>query len=299
MKRAQILHNPRAGKARHSKQELIALLEGEGFECGYSSTKEKGWKKMEPQPDFLVIAGGDGTVRQVAVKLLSKKPNKNLPIALLPLGTANNIAKSLGIATGNARDFLNNLDHRKTKKYDVGIIGGLEAEEPSIFLESFGYGVFPELMQRMKQNNGQHPGNPEKEMRAALELLRSIVISHPSAPFHITADGRTYDGKYLMVEVMNISSIGPNLKLAPRADPGDGKLELVLLSDEHRSEFAEYISGKIQGVEYHFAPQAISAEKIEISTPSKSLHIDDERLTLERAADIMLRPAPAVMEFLV
>lgn len=298
MKKAQILHNPGAGKAQHSKQELIALVESQGFECGYSSTKEKGWKKLEPDTDFLVVAGGDGTVRQVAVKLLSKKPEKNLPVALLPLGTANNIAEALGIKGKNARDFLQSLDHRKTQQYDAGVIEGLDTESP-IFLESFGYGVFPELMKRMKENEGQHPGNPGKEIRSALEMLRSIVISHPAEPFRITADGRIYDGHYLLVEVMNISSIGPNLKLAPQADPGDGKLDLILLSDEHRGEFAKYISGKIQGVDYHFAPPAISAKKITIRSDSSSLHVDDERMTTGNPADIKLRLEPAVMEFLV
>ncbi len=297
MKKAQILHNPDAGKARHSKKELISLVKSKGFECGYSSTKKKGWKKFHPQTDFLVVAGGDGTVRRVAVKILSKQPEKNLPIALLPLGTANNIAKSLGIG-GNTNNFLNQVDHRKTKKYDLGIIEGLEAET-SIFLESFGYGVFPELMKRVKQHSGRELGNPEKEIRAALELLRSIVISYPAEPFSITADGRVYDGHYLLVEVMNTSSIGPNLKLSPQADPGDGRFELILLSDQHRGEFASYISGKIQGVEYHFTPQVISAKKITISTPLASLHIDDERITIKKNSSVKLRPEPAVMEFLL
>jgi diacylglycerol kinase (ATP) len=69
MKRAHILHNPNAGSQDQSKNDLIKLIESHGYECGYSSTKEVKWKKVDPKTDFLVVAGGDGTVRTVAVDL--------------------------------------------------------------------------------------------------------------------------------------------------------------------------------------------------------------------------------------
>ena len=61
----------------------------------YQSCKEKKWKKVLKKPcDIVAVAGGDGTVGKVARELIEKR----IPIAVLPLGTANNIAKSLGIA---------------------------------------------------------------------------------------------------------------------------------------------------------------------------------------------------------
>src|SRR5688500_13300883 len=98
MKKAWIFHNRNAGKQEYTKKKIISLLTSHGFECGYSSTKGDGWKKMDPETDFIVIGGGDGTVRRIAVKLLHKDRSKTrFPIALLPLGTANNIAKSLDL----------------------------------------------------------------------------------------------------------------------------------------------------------------------------------------------------------
>ena len=69
MKNAKILHNPNAGKQEHSKKKLMSLVKSNGFDCGYSSTKKIKWKKVKPDTDFLVIAGGDGTVRDVVVNL--------------------------------------------------------------------------------------------------------------------------------------------------------------------------------------------------------------------------------------
>ena len=63
MKNAKILHNPNAGKQEHTKKKLVSLVKSNGFECGYSSTKDINWKKIKPDSDFLILAGGDGTVR--------------------------------------------------------------------------------------------------------------------------------------------------------------------------------------------------------------------------------------------
>ncbi len=88
MKVINLLHNPTAGNEDHAKEELISLLEANGFKCCYSSIKEN-WKKMDEKVDFIVAAGGDGTTRKLTKQLLDRKlSEKTWPIALLPLGTA-------------------------------------------------------------------------------------------------------------------------------------------------------------------------------------------------------------------
>lgn len=296
MKKAHILHNPSAGKGEYTKKELIAIIEGQGFECGYSSTKEKGWKKMDDDVDFLVIAGGDGTVRKVAIKLLDKEGGKNPPIALLPLGTANNIAKSLGI-DGHAKEIISNIDKDKRKKFDVGRLKGLE--EGSVFLESFGYGIFPSLMSMMKKNPVSEAKAPEEELQTALERVHNIILSQDAASFDISIDGREHTGSYIMVEVMNIFSIGPNLGLSPNSDPGDGQFEVVLIPESQREEFASYISHKISGVDKTFIPLIVKGSDISIDTSVKTLHIDDELIDVKKPGKVAIKPDRAMLEFLV
>jgi len=100
MKYAKLVHNPTAGEGDHSKKKLIKKIEKAGYTCSYSSTKEKGWENIdEDKTDLLIVAGGDGTVRKSVAKLLTRKViDKKLPVALLPCGTANNIAKALGLS---------------------------------------------------------------------------------------------------------------------------------------------------------------------------------------------------------
>src|SRR5690349_12611797 len=74
MKNIQLLHNPAAGEGQYSKKDLLRIICSEGHECSYSSTKKEGWECLtNEQPDFIAVAGGDGTVRKLARELLNRK----------------------------------------------------------------------------------------------------------------------------------------------------------------------------------------------------------------------------------
>ena len=78
MKKAMVLHNPGAGEGETSERKLIAKIESAGFKCSYSSTKEFRWENIDTDDaDFLVLAGGDGTVRRIAEELLVRKVIEN------------------------------------------------------------------------------------------------------------------------------------------------------------------------------------------------------------------------------
>ncbi len=297
MKHAHILHNPTAGSQDQSKHDLISLIESNGIECGYSSTKDIKWKKVDQDTDFLVIAGGDGTVRKVALELLQKERfRKHLPVLLLPMGTANNISKALGIE-GHEQEIVQMLDNKKVKKYDVGIVEGWKNEK--IFLESFGLGVFPKLMKRMKDLPEREEATPEENLQLALEELHKIVLSYKPQTLEIRIDSEELTGKFLMVEVMNTTSIGPNLKLSPESDPGDGEFELILIPESQREEFASYVSYKISGIEKSFTPQIIKGKKIVFNAPPGLLHTDDELIKTKKERKIRISPEWGMMEFFV
>jgi len=297
MKHAHILHNPTAGSQDQSKHELIELIESNGLECGYSSTKDIKWKKVDPDTDFLVVAGGDGTVRQVAVELLQKERfKKKLPVLLLPTGTANNISKSLDIA-GHEAEICAILDNKRVKKYDVGVVEGLKKR--MIFLESFGYGVFPQLMKVIKNNEDRKDATPEESLKQALETLHEVIIDFKALPAGISIDGERYDDEYLMVEVMNTASIGPNLMLSPDSDPGDGQFEVVLVPTSQRAELAKYVSYKLGGIETTFTPIVVKGKKINLYTEGGLLHADDELIKTKKPKKIRIRPEWGMMEFFV
>jgi diacylglycerol kinase family enzyme len=145
MKIINLLHNPTAGSEDHDREELTFLMERNGFECQYSSIK-KNWKDIDERVDFIVAAGGDGTIRKITKELLDRKlSEKTWPIALLPLGTANNIAQSVDIE-GSTEEIIRSWHHSHIKEFDEGRIRNLPKIE--FFLESLGYGLFPYLIKK-------------------------------------------------------------------------------------------------------------------------------------------------------
>jgi diacylglycerol kinase (ATP) len=297
MKRALLLHNPGAGDEEHSAEELKGLICDHGFECIYSSVKDKEWKDFDFEFDFLVVAGGDGTVRKVAKELLTRKMiDKIWPIGLLPFGTANNIAKTLNL-NKSTEAIIEDWQQQNMQKFDVGRIENVEDAE--LFLESLGYGVFPYLMIQMKNREVKDDETPDEKMKAALQLLHQIILSYPLHYCELKIDGKDYSGQYLLLEVMNTKSIGPNLFLAPDADPGDGMLEIVAVTNENKEAFERYVAGKINGEELPFDFTHFRGKNISLNWEGTHIHVDDEVIKIKKAQEVKVELKEGLLQFLV
>ena len=93
--RITLIHNPGAGRqGADDARKLVRFLEHQGYEVRYQSAKEEDWKKALKKPaGMIVVAGGDGTVAKVTRRMVGR----GIPVGLLPSGTANNIARTLGL----------------------------------------------------------------------------------------------------------------------------------------------------------------------------------------------------------
>jgi diacylglycerol kinase family enzyme len=297
MKVAQLIHNPEAGDEEHSKKELISIIEANGFTCKYASTKRKGWKEVDPEVDFLIAAGGDGTVRKIIKLLLKRKVlEKTWPVALLPLGTANNIAKTLGIS-GTTEEIIQSWHEAKLKKYDVGKIHDLE--DAQFFLESFGYGIFPYLVLEMEKQGKNTTEDPESKMQAALELLHQIALAYEPRICELEVDGTNHSGKFLLAEIMNTRSIGPNLVLSPGSDVSDGEFEVVIVPENHKERFASYVLSKLKGVEEKFESSILKGKNIRISWEGTHIHVDGNIVKTNKAKEVRIEMMAGLVEFLI
>lgn len=296
MKLAQLLHNPAAGEEAHGKRELIKLIEQTlDVECRYFSTKEKDWKDIEPGIDLLVIAGGDGTVRKVARELLNRKRiDRQVPIAILPLGTANNIAKTLNI-TGEVKDIIKCWRKKNIKRFDIGRLEGVEDQQ--FFLEGFGFGLFPSLIKAMRGPDKALKKNPDEKMQRAVEELEEIILSKKPFSCSVEIDGVDHSGNYILVEVLNTESIGPNLRLAPGANPGDGKLELVLLTEKHRDQLLNQLRLPNGDTHTHFP--TYKGFSIHLHCEETQLHVDDEFLKIKTPGPVHIEAQTGLLDFLV
>jgi len=291
MKFVELIHNPKAGEGENTMSDLVTLLKDEGYDCSYSSTAElKEGKKFTKAADLIVIAGGDGTVRKLAPYVIGTR----IPLTILPIGTANNIAQTLAIK-GGYRNIIRHWAEGKMISFDVGKVEPLDHH--NFFLEAVGFGVFPKMMDEIRRQK-KNDGTPEENMRTALTLLHEIVLDYKARPCTIEIDDARHKGTYIAVEVMNISHIGPNLRLAPAANVGDGEFEVVLIAESQRSQFAEYLQRKTRGVEEPVAFSVLKAKRLKIFWEGKHVHVDDTVVPLDEHTEVNISLQPGGLTFL-
>jgi diacylglycerol kinase (ATP) len=294
MARVKLLHNAKAGDESHSERKLISMIESKGFICDYSSIKADEYD-IPDETDFIVIAGGDGTVKKTAKKLFERKLiDKQFPLAILPLGTANNLSKSLNIDL-DPETTIDSWKKPHIKKFDVGRIYGMG--KVNFFLEGMGYGIFPYLIHKMKAVDEELADDPEKKTEEALKILHKITLSYKTQYAHIVIDGQDHSGNYLMLEIMNIPSIGPNLLLAPEADSGDGFFEVILIPEEKRKQLAGYIESKLKGKEITLDLQPIKGKQIYVKWQGQDGHIDDKLVRLKDHPELKIENHKGLLEF--
>ncbi|MFC0319141.1 MULTISPECIES: diacylglycerol/lipid kinase family protein [Olivibacter] len=291
-----ILHNPKAGDKDHQKNELVNAIKEAGYNAIYSSIRQKKWQKIDKAIDIILIVGGDGTVRKVASVLLKRTwLDKKLLLSLLPMGTANNVALTLG-SPDNIKKLLNRLAKKNIKKVDVGAVD--LGVEQNFFLESLGVGLLPKLMREMEKIKTDNLESKEDEISLALHTLLTISLSYEARQAHITIDGKKITGKYLLIEVLNICSIGPNLKLAPEADMTDGLFEVVLLEEGQRDVFIEYVKNVALGKTKKGPWKIIRGRDIQIQWDGTWIHVDDEYVQLKDKTDLLVEARPQILDFL-
>ncbi len=234
--RTLLLHNPSAGDAHPSKDELLARLEAEGFSPTYQSTKDKSYKDaLRKKWDLVVVAGGDGTVIRTARRL----HHRSVPLAILPLGTANNIASVFGLDR-DIDALIAGLEDATVERLDVGLARGPWGKRR--FLEAVGFGSIAAAIAHAEGKDDE-PKSPKKTLGIDMgrEELRDHLNEAEALRFEVDVDGEVFAGEFLLVEVLNISRTGPALPISFLAEPDDGLLDIVFLFKNDRAPMLKWL----------------------------------------------------------
>jgi diacylglycerol kinase (ATP) len=273
--RVTLVHNPKSGKHETPGPELLELLSAAGHEAVYHSTKKGGWKKALREPaDLVVAAGGDGTV----AKVLKQLAGRHIPVAILPTGTSNNIATTLGVS-GTPEELIGRWNSAKITPFDLGVMSA--GGEDCTFAEAFGLGLFARFLKLAKKRNrdgkktakGSGPGKPRSGIPLMLDALERLAPRECT----MSLDGRDASGDYLMVEVMNIRAIGGRLAFAPGADPGDGSFDVVTVRTSERAALAEFLRAHEAGRDQPKRLRCVRARSLHMVCTGSDLHLDDVR----------------------
>lgn len=228
--RVALLHNTSAGSEDHTDEELTDLIRGVGGKVVHVVSRISDLTEaLHEQPcDLVVVAGGDGTVGRTACELSGWQ----VPLAILPLGTANNTARSLDLPL-RLKKLAKSWSKAEKVPFDLGVLD--DGVQRTRFAECVGWGAFTQTIVAAKRRDSDGEGSVRQTLRRDRKLFRSRVRELETRSYEVEIDGRDCSGQYVLVEVMNLSLLGPQLPLSPLSNPSDGQVEVVLVGDTERA----------------------------------------------------------------
>ena len=270
-----LIYNPGAGvNEQPSCEELLDLIRRAGHDASSLSLTQNGWQEALHRPlDVVAVAGGDGTVGQI-VKQLERL---RTAIAVIPMGTANNIGKTLALAERPLDQWIAEWSSARRLKFDMGAAAGPWGTR--YFVEGLGIGVFTGIMSRLGASGNieiSHFDDADEKITSVLEILHHRLQTYPAQKLELTFDGEPVNGEYILLEMMNTPLVGPNLFLAPNADPGDGFLDVVLVTKAERRKFSRYLRDWMEGKMRSPDFPVHRAREIKLEWTGFAVHIDDE-----------------------
>ena len=289
--RAKLIWNTNAGSVNLSSTTILEALSAVGIEaelCETTSLEHLDDVLAAPDVETVIVAGGDGSVRQVVKRLRGR----NAKLLILPMGTANNLAGSLGIRLPPL-ELIAMLRERVLRPLDVGVVRCGDFED--IFMEGAGVGLFAQTMHGYGEDNG-------KSVLKALTAVIGTITAPPVLDAKLFIDDEQLQTELSMLEVLNTPAIGPRLNLVASADPSDGWLEVMTIEPNNGVGFLNYAVSAIGGsLEALDNVTVRRAKRVRLEFDGGALHADGESTTvpasiaefwLEEAALQVVLPAP-------
>jgi diacylglycerol kinase family enzyme len=297
--RVTLVYNPKSGHNGHDLETLERELREHGYKPDSVSVKEKSWQKALREPgELVVVAGGDGTVDKVAAAMMGRPE----PLAIVPKGTANNVARCLGIG-GSTSEVIAGWSTARRRRFDVGRMSGLW-EEPRTFLEAVGLGFFAQMIPVLSALGEQRQfADAHEKLLFQADILRTLLAKSQAETWEMVIDGEEIRGDFLLVEVMNVDRVGPSLHLSPGADPGDGELNILLVADEDRVILQEALDAAAEGRTPSLPLKTRHCQRVQILWTGSEVHTDGHVWTTQKNTLSKVqspeRSAPSLLELTV
>jgi diacylglycerol kinase family enzyme len=255
-----LVHHPGAGEGEWTGERILVALREAGHDATIVEMDEE-WEAALAQTDEMaVVAGGDGTVAAVAAELAGRQ----ITLGILPTGSGNNIARSLGILAP-LEEIIPRLKNARSSPLRLCNATGPWGERR--FVESIGLGAIAHSVLELQE---EKLDGDEKLVRGRDALVSAIEAQTPLA-VTVAVDGEPVEGEFLLVEVMNLPMIGPNIRLVPDTELKGESLSVALLPVGERETMVRWLAEggagiaplrRVQGrrVLLHGAPQPLRLE---------------------------------------
>lgn len=263
--------NPTAGRGRATSvaSEVIDYfaVRGLSYHVASADSGQELRRMLEVFADSnpcegIISVGGDGLahlVFQVAVP-------RQIPFAIMPAGTGNDILRSLGWSLDDISIYLDHVISTPAKPIDLG---NVDSEWFAGILSTGFDSVVNERANTLKWPQGPNRYN----MAIALELPRFKPLE-----YEITTDTQKFSTKAMLIAVGNGRSYGGGMYVCPQAHMRDGLFDVMILEPVSKVEFLKVFPKVYSGTHItHPQVKTFRTKKISISANAVA-YADGERV---------------------
>ena len=269
--KARVICNPASSGGRYEPDELHRDLEG--YDLEWITTESPGdatEAAREWRDGLLIVVGGDGTISEVVNGLGRTGFPEGVTLAILPAGTGNDLAATLAIPD-DPDEAAGVLRQNRVRILDVVRVRSVGIGE-QYFINVATGGIGAEI-------SGAADGEMKRRwgklsyLRASLEVAREFDAKEVT----LTLDGEERTLRAANLAIGNCRYAGGGWLAAPRANPEDGLLDLVVIEDVGVQEVLK------------LAPTVLA----------DSDYLDKEGVFFARAREIRVESSPGSLEFTV
>lgn len=264
LKRVKFIYNPYSGenlivnnidRVIKMHQEYNYVIEP--FRISSNVDIKEAFKHIDDTYKYILIAGGDGTIDSVINKM--KECEVDLPVAFLPVGTANDFAKYLGVPSDISKACNQILDG-KPKRFDLGKIND------KYFVNVASTGIFTDISQKTDPHLKNTMGKIAYYLKGIEEVtnLKKVYVK-------ITSPVANFQGNIYTLLVFNGQTAG-NIKFTDLSQADDGVLDVVVIKED-------VVKSALNNI-------LIMAKKGLVSDMDGVLYFKTDRLTVECEEDI-------------
>jgi YegS/Rv2252/BmrU family lipid kinase len=238
-KRAAFIYNPIArGVSRHrdSIRNSVEALKRQGASVTLEATTGPGGataqarRLIEEGSDLIIAAGGDGTINEVANGMFQS----NVPLAILPGGTANVLARELRLPISIERATAQ-ISKLQLCRISAGRL--YAAGQHRIFLCMAGAGLDAEIVSRLNLDLKASTG------KFAYYVAGFAQVCRPLPEFEVTVDGQSHAASFALIS--RVRNYGGDLEIARGASLLRDDFEIVLFRGTIGMRYLPYLLGVV------------------------------------------------------
>ena len=251
----RVIVNPRAGRGIGEKElhELRGHFAALDLHAEFMLTAAPGHATelariaRDVKAEVLAVVGGDGTMNEVVQAYIDADghPIPGPALAVLPAGTGGDFRRTIGLSK-NLDEAIGRIRYGADHATDLGVMrfvgdDGRPRIRAFLNIASFGLGGF---VDRLVNASGKRLGGGVTFYVATVRAL----AQYRNQPVRISVDGEPFfEGRLVNGAVCNGRYFGGGMCIAPMADPGDGRLEIVVMGDFSVPEIVAFTTKIYQG----------------------------------------------------